>query len=96
MASIPNHRLVTVSASAQIGATGARVLHKVIIGAHTGNAKAVFDNSADGSGTVLLTVSALADRPVEVDLCEVGGLMFDTALYCTLSGTAAIAYVWYD
>ena len=96
MSSIPQHKLVTVTTSAQVGSTGERKLYRVVIGGHTASAKAVFDNSADGSGTVLLTVSGAADTPVEVKLDSVGGLNFDTAMYCTLSGTGAIAYVWYE
>ena len=93
---MPKHRLQTVSTSAQVGITGARNLKHVTIGAHTANATALFYNSADDSGTLLLSLSALANRPLEVDLCEVGGLEFPTAMYCKIAGTAAIVYVWYE
>lgn len=96
MTSLPIHRTVTVASSAQVGATGERRLMKVIIGANTASAKAVFYNSADNSGTVLLTVSAIADKGKTVDLSDLGGLTFSTAMYCELSGTAAIAYLWYE
>lgn len=96
MGNIPAHITKTVTSSVQVGATGERRLMKVIIGANTASAKAVFYNSADNSGTVLLTVSAIADKGKTVDLCDLGGLTFSTAMYCELSGTGAIAYLWYE
>lgn len=96
MASIPLHETQVVTSSAQVGATGRRVLHTVVIGANTASATAKFYDSADNSGTILLTVSAIANKGKVVDLSEVGGLSFSTAMYCELAGTAAIAYVWYE
>jgi len=93
---MPLYRTQVVTASIKIGATGARKLLKVVVGGQTDSGKAIFDNSTDGTGTVLLTVSALANDECQVDLTKVGGLDFDTAMYCTLSGTGAIAYVWFE
>jgi len=96
MNAVPQHILVTVAASAQVGATSARRLMKVVVGGQTTSRTVKFYDSEDNSGTVLLTVSALADSSAVVDLRSVGGLQFATAMYCELSGASAIAYVWYE
>jgi hypothetical protein len=93
---IPVFQVQIVTESAQIGATGTRRLWRVIVGGQTGSGKAVFDNSAAGDGTVLMTVSALADSECDIDFTKVGGIAFDTAMYCTLTGTGAIAYVFFE
>ena len=93
---MPRCKLQIVTETAQIGYTGARRIHRVVVGGQTASGKAVFDNSADGTGTVLLTVSELANDECDIDLTTVGGLVFSTACYCTLTGTGAIAYVWWS
>jgi hypothetical protein len=96
---LPQYRFQTVpaSAAAQVGTTGARKLQKVVLTAGSGAAAIVeFKNAATDTGTVLLTVAATQGTTQEIDLCEVGGLAFGTAIFCKPAGTGAIAHVWYD
>jgi hypothetical protein len=96
MISLPLYNVQTVSASAKVGVTGQQRLMGVIIGGNTGNATVQFKNAITNTGTILLTVNALADVGAEVDLSAMGGIVFGTGIYCVLAGTGAIAYVWYE
>lgn len=89
--------IVPASAAAKVGDTGARRLMKAILTAGSGAAGTVeFKNAATDTGTVLLTLAAVTGSSIEVDFCEVGGLPFDTAMFCKPAGTGAICHVWYD
>jgi hypothetical protein len=98
MPSRPIHVTATVPATtaAQVGATGERILWGVVLLGGTADSKVEFKNAASDTGTVLLTLNCLANTTTGVDLSELGGLVFSTAIYCKPAGTGAIAYIWYD
>lgn len=97
MASIPLYKTQTVpEAPAAALGSGAVKLMKVVIGGHTANTTVVFKNAATDTGTILLTVSALANQTKECDLTDVGGIYFSTGCFCKPTGTAAVAYAWYE
>lgn len=92
-----NYQIVPASAAAQVGATGERRLMKVVLTAGSGAAGTVeFKNAATDTGTVLLTIAAIAGASAEIDLREVGGIPFSTAIFCKPAGAGAICHVWYD
>lgn len=98
MISTPIYKTQTVpaSAAAQVGYTGARRLRAVLLFGGSANSQVEFKNAATDTGTVLLSVNALAGTSIFVDLSKVGGIDFGTAIYCKPAGTGAIAYVWYE
>ena len=88
---------VITATPAKVGATGQRRLMKVVLYPAAANSTCEFKNGATDTGDVLLTVSTIANGPSGVvDLTDVGGLLFTTAIWCNVTGTGAIAYVWYD
>lgn len=88
--------VVPASAAAKVGATGVRRLIRVVLFGGSADSQVEFKNGATDTGDVLLTVNALLDTTIDIDLTSVGGLHFSTAMFCKPAGTAAIAYVWYD
>lgn len=96
--SLPQFRMATVTtaAPAQVGATGVRRLIAVSIAGGSAASKVEFKNAATDTGTVLLTVNCLTNDNQFVDLSELGGISFDTAIFCKPAGTGAIVYVWYE
>jgi hypothetical protein len=95
-AQFPNCQVAIVTASAQVGLTGARIIRKVTIGGATANTTAIFKNAATNTGDALLTLSCLANDGRDYDYTSVGGIAFGTAVYCLLAGAGAIVHVWYD
>ena len=92
-----NYQIVPAATPAKVGATGARRLMHVILTAGSGAAATVeFKNAETDTGTVLLTLAAAAGTSEPVDLCELGGIPFSTAIFCKPVGTGAICHVWYD
>jgi hypothetical protein len=79
-----------------VGATGERILYGVVLFGGSADSQVEFKNAATDTGTVLLTINCLAKTTTGVDLSELGGLVFSTAIYCKPAGTGAIAYVWYE
>ena len=97
--SVPQYKyqIVPASATAQVGTTAQRRLMKVVLTAGSGAAGTVeFKNAATDTGDVLFTVAAVAGTSREIDLCEVGGIPFSTAIFCKPAGTGAICHVWFD
>ena len=98
MTNISVYRTATVPASsaAQVGATGSIRLMGLVLFGGSANSQVEFKNAATDTGTVLLSVNALANTSIFVDLSELGGITFSTAMFCKPAGTAAICYVWYE
>jgi len=98
MQSLPLYNTATVVAAtpAKVGATGLRRLMRVVLFGGSADSQVEFKNAATDTGDVLLSVNALLDTTMDVDLTSVGGLVFDTAMFCKPAGTGAIAYVWYE
>jgi len=98
MQSLPLYNTATVVAAtpAKVGATGLRRLLRVVLFGGSADSQVEFKNAATDTGDVLLSVNALLDTTMDVDLTSVGGLVFDTAMFCKPAGTGAIAYVWYE
>jgi hypothetical protein len=98
MRALPNFitQTVPVATPAQLGGDGQRRLMGAFISGQSANTKVEFFDSTDGSGTAVLTVSAPANHYKYINLAPFGGLIFNTALYCTPAGTGAIVYCWFD
>jgi len=97
---MPNYPLyqtqtVPTATPAQVGTTGSRTLRRIVMYC-AANGICEFKNAATDTGTVLLTVSGLANTTVDIDLTSVGGLVFSTAIYAKPTGAGNLVYVWYD
>jgi hypothetical protein len=87
---------VTAAAAAQVGGTGLRRLRAFLLYSASADATVEFKNAATDTGTVLLTANAIAKTSLFVDLSNVGGLEFSTAIFCKPAGTGVVCYVWYE
>lgn len=87
---------VPASSAAKVGKTGQIRLMAAYLYPAAANSIVEFKNAATDTGTVLLTISALANVGTFIDLTEIGGLEFSTAMFCKPAGTGSIAYVWFD
>ena len=54
----------------------------------------VFDDSTDGSGGVLATISVLASDSKYIDFSDIGGIPFEAGVYATVTGGAAAITVY--
>ena len=88
-------QIVPVATAAKLGAGECRLM-KVVIGNHTANTIVEFKNALTDTGTVLLTLSALAVDSKDFDFTEVGGLEFSTGCFVKPTGTNAVAYCWFE
>lgn len=95
MSLLPKHNLARVATSAATTSTETRVYAVQLVG---GSASATLKlyNNADGSGTETFGLAALTGTTVFICMDELGPVQFDTAMYSTIAGTGAIAYIWYD
>ena len=98
MHSLPLYTIQTVPATtpARVGDASPRRLVAVILVAGSANATLELKNAATDTGTVLLNLAALANTTTGIDLTGLGGMTFDTAMYCKPAGSGAICYVWYE
>ncbi len=95
LSSVYQTQTVPASTAAQVGITGVRRLMGFLLyGA--ADATVEFKNAATDTGTVLLTASTPIKTSLFVDLTTVGGLAFDTAIFCKPAGTGVICYVWFE
>jgi len=96
--SLPLHKTQTVTAAsaAQVGFTGVRRLMGCVLFGGSANSQVEFKNAATDTGTVLFGLNCLAGTSTGVDLSALGGIVFDTAIFCKPAGTGAICYVWFD
>lgn len=93
----PLYRTQTVvtATAAKLGATApTRLMRAVMYCAADGICE--FKNAATDTGTVLLTISGLANTTVDVDLSEIGGLAFSTSCFAKPTGTGNIVYCWFE
>lgn len=88
--------IVPATTPAKVGATGARRLLGVILFGGSADSQVEFKNAATDTGDVLLSLNCLAGTSTGVDLSSLGGIAFDTAMFCKPAGTGAICYVWYE
>ena len=88
--------IVPAATPAKVGATGARRLMACVLFGGSADSQVEFKNAATDTGTVLLSLNCLAKTSTGVDLSALGGLPFDTAMFCKPAGTGAICYVWYE
>ena len=98
MSSLPLYQTQAVVAAtpALVGAVGQRRLMGVVLFGGSANSQVEFKNAITDTGTVLLSLNCLASTSTGVDLSELGGIAFDTGIFCKPAGTGAIAYVWYE
>ena len=57
--------------------------------------KVEFTNDANGAGTNVLEVNAAANNGEFRSYVDLGGVNFATKCYCDITGTGAVAYIWY-
>ena len=94
--SVPIFQSVVISSSAQIGVTGERKIWKVCLAGGSAASKLELKNAATDTGDVLFTLNALTNDYKSESFSDVGSIPFSTACYAKLSGTGALAYVWYE
>lgn len=91
-----NVQAVTAASAAKVGITGERRLMGFAIYPAAANSTVEFKNAATDTGDVLLTYATLANTAQFVDLSDLGGITFSTAMFCKPAGTGCIVYVWYE
>ena len=98
MSGLPKYNTQTVPASsaALVGAAGQRRLMGFLLFGGSADSQVEFKDAATDTGTVLLGANALTKTTCFVDLSSVGGVMFNTGLFCKPAGTGAICYVWFE
>ena len=89
------YQWVRLNASGAVSTTPKTVM-AVLLTSGTDNQTVKLTNDTNGSGTPLLELAALANSNTFLDLSQLSGRHFDTAVYGTLSGTGAIVYVALD
>ena len=96
--SVPSYMtaIVPASTAAQVGSTGQRRLMGCVLFGGSAASQVEFKNAASDTGTVLLGLNCAAGSSTGVDLSELGGIIFSTAMFCKPAGTGAICYVFYD
>jgi hypothetical protein len=94
MAKYQLQTVVTASA-ARLG-VGKRLMGFILFGGSAASS-VEFKNAETDTGTVLLSynVAANTSSPL-IDLTELGGIEFSTAIFCKPAGTAAIVYAWFE
>ena len=86
-----NPHLLTSSGAVQ--ASPGRIMAVLITGI-TNDCSVAYSDDADGNGAKLLTVGAAAEKgSAFVDLRELGGVIFGTAIYATIVGTCTV-HTW--
>lgn len=95
MISTQIYNVSRLTSSAAIKSSAGRVIAVNLFGGSAATS-IKFENSADGSGTPLLDINVVANDTRFVDLSELGGVAFSTAIYGTLAGAGGIVEVWYD
>lgn len=96
LANIPLHNCTLVTTSAAIKATPGTIWAINLIPAA---AKGLFKltDDANGSGATVVSAQVAADASsVFIDFTPLGGVQFPTKIYATISGTGAVAQVWWD
>jgi len=85
---------VVQATEASVGGAGQRLMG-VSLKAGSGTSTAEFYNHLTAAtGTALLIVTGIAYDNQFLDLSKLGGISFDTGIWCKVTGTAAIAYCW--
>lgn len=92
---VPKHNLTRVSASGAVASAAARVFGILLMGGSAASSLKLTDD-ANGSGTAVINVKALTNDATFFDFTPFGGIAFATAVYATLAGAAAEAYVWWE
>lgn len=90
-----NKQAVVTATPAKLGATKPGRLMKVVFYC-AANGIVEFKDAATDTGTVLLTIAGLAGTSPEFDFTYIGGIPFETAIFCKPTGTGNIAYCWFD
>lgn len=90
------YQVVTAASAARLGVVSPGRLMKVVLFGGTADSQVEFKNAATDTGDVLLTVNALLDTSFEVSFVDVGGIEFDTAIFCKPAGAGAIAHCWFE
>lgn len=85
---------VVVATAARLG-VGKRLMAFYMYPA-AANSTVEFKDATTDTGTVLLTAATLANQGHFVDLTDIGGLEFSTAIFCKPAGANSIVYCWFQ
>lgn len=93
-ASTSKYNLNRVATSAGIATNAHRILGLILVGGSADSTVKIYDNTS-ATGTEVFGLAALTGCTTGVDLREFGGINVSTGIYVSLSGTGAVAYVWW-
>ena len=85
-------QMVPVATPAAVGTAGQRVMAVLLYGGSAASS-VEFKNAATDTGTVLLSLNCIATDSKFVDLSSLGGITFDTGIFCKPAGTVSLCYV---
>lgn len=95
MPDLPKHKFARVASSAKV-ADASRLYAMMIVGGSGAAGTLKVMNTANGSGDPTVECAAVTGATTFVDFSLLGPVILTTALYVTLAGSGAVAYVWYD
>ena len=90
-----NVQTVPAATPAKLGATKPTLLKGFLLFGGSAATSVEFKNAASDTGDVLLSANVAANESLWVDLEQVGGIMFGTAIFCKPAGTGAICYAFF-
>jgi len=93
--SLSLHNVVRVTANVAISGLPGRVW-AILLNGGSAASSIKLTNDADGSGTAVTNILALASQSVFVDFTSLGGVDFSSKIYATIAGLGAEAFIWYD
>lgn len=96
MSNLPKHRFARIAASGAVTAIPTNVYKMVLVAGSGAAATLKLFNNADGSGTQVIECAAVTGTTESLSFEDTGPVLFSSKLYATLSGTGAVAYLWYD
>lgn len=99
--SIPRFNLTRVTADVAITGAPARV-YRIDLYGTTDACSLLLYNAASATGTEVYGMvapftdaDASAARSVSISFCDVGGIDFSSKIFADITGTSAVAYVWW-
>jgi hypothetical protein len=92
----PVHNCTLISADASLKATDC-IIYAVLLSPAAAASSIEFSNDANGAGASVIKVTAAASgESVYHDFTDIGGVYFNTRCYADITGSGALATVWWD
>ena len=92
--SVPICAPTRIAADGAVSAVPGRIW-AIELAAGSDASKVELTNDADGGGTNVVVVNTAANQGVFRDYVELGGIAFSSKCYCDITGTGAVAFIWY-